>query len=456
MPLLIALALIGQLAEPVFEKKIADMAAQAGPGVAMTVFRDGKPVYEKAFGLADEATKSPYRLDTSFEIGSLSKQFVGAALLILVNEKKVGLKDPIGKHLSQIPETWRAATIEQVLHHMSGIPDYEEIAGYDFYNKERKPEEIIAEASKKPLDFQPDESFSYSNTGYFLLSMIVEKASGMPAGDFFEKRLFRPVGMTRTYAVHRPAGLSMATGYHSRTGSRVAQPPIAWTSTLGAGGIVSTLEDMNKWDQSLYTKQLLPDNLRNKLWGSAKTKAGDTINYGYGWFSGDFRGLQRKDHSGQTNGFTCYYFRYPAQKTMVMVHTNTYNGRLGGIANILSTHFLPEISYFRMKPMPAGGDSEKHLTMLRTALSGVGSFDDFSPAMKDFSTRENAKATRDELWPNVEKTTAFRLLTKKSVPRGKDEKVDLFIYRQDFGTGTQFWTMRFLAGKLIGFNVEDE
>lgn len=291
---LLALFALGQMPDAQFQARIKTLAAAAGPGVAMAVYRDGKQVYANAFGVADEKTKAPYRTDLGFEIGSLSKEFTATAILMLVKQGKLSLDDPIGKYLPEVPETWRAAKIEQVLHHMSGIPDYEEIAGYDFYNSEHKPEEIIAEAAKKPLDFQPGASFSYSNTGYYLLGMIVSRASGQPIGDFLEERLFKPMGMSHTYTIHRPKGLTVATGYHSRTGTRTAQPPIAWSSTYAAGGIVSTLADMEKWDQGLYTSKLLPDNLRNRLWTGTTTTSGDRINYGYGWFVSQYRWIPRQ------------------------------------------------------------------------------------------------------------------------------------------------------------------
>lgn len=450
----LAVLLLSQIAHPAFDAKLDKLAATAGPGVAMSVYQNGKPVYQKTYGLADVASLKPYRLDTPFEIGSLSKQFTATAILMLVKGRKLELTDPIGKYLEGIPPAWKVATIKQVLHHMSGIPDYEEIAGYDFYNKERKPEEVIAEAAKKPLDFQPGEKFSYSNTGYFLLGMIVTKASGIEVGEFLERRVFRPVGMRNTYAIHGPEGVIPAMGYHSRTGTRTVQPPIAWTSSLGAGAIVSTLEDMNKWDQALYTEKLLPAKLREQLWSTATTTAGEPVNYGYGWFSGSYRGLERKDHSGQTNGFTCYYFRFPAQRTMIMVHTNTYGGDVDGIANTLSAHFVPGASYLMMKvpadPQPA--TTAEHLAMLKTSILGDSDMENFSPGIKDFATKDNFKSLRDELKPAIATLKSFRLLVHRS-PRAGSE---VYIYRHEYEAKTFFLTMRFQDGKLSGLNWEDE
>lgn len=462
MPLyavVLASSLLGaQLSSEDFDRKIAKLSAQAGPGVAMAVYKDGKPLYEKAFGLADVAKNEPYRVDTSFEIGSLSKQFTATAILMLVKEGKVELRKPIGTYLPDLPAAWKPATVEQVLHHMSGIPDYEEIAGYDFYNQERKPIDVIEQAAKKPMDFKPGGGFYYSNTGYFLLGLIVEKTSGVPIGDFLEQRVFRPVGMTSTYAVHRPSGLHLATGYHSRTGVQTAQPPIAWSSTLAAGGIVSTLADMSRWDQALYTKKLLPDNLRNLLWSRSKTTSGERVDYGFGWFSGNFRGLERKDHSGQTNGFTCFYLRFPAQHLMVMVQTNTYGGRAGSIASSLAAHFLPGAN-FLAKPVPKDKNpkrSGEQVALLRSTLAGQGDKDRLSPSMNDWATQDRFKSAREELRKDLGETDVVRFLTEWSVLREDGVKTEFVVYRQEKAGKPQFWTLRFTGGKLVGFNLEDE
>ena len=131
----------------------------------------------------------------------------------------IGLED-IGAHLPDLPEAWRAATVEQVMHHVSGIPDYEGIVGYDFYNVDREPRAIIEAAATRAPAFEPGERFEYSNTGYFLLSLIVERESGIPFERFLEQRIFAPLEMRSTYTRAPPEGVTPATGYHSRSGTR--------------------------------------------------------------------------------------------------------------------------------------------------------------------------------------------------------------------------------------------
>ncbi|MEZ0326966.1 MAG: serine hydrolase domain-containing protein [Fimbriimonas sp.] len=327
--------------QPALEAKLETLFKESGvPGAAVGVIKDGTVIYRRAFGVADVDKQTPFTSDMAFEIGSLSKQFTAVSILMLVKEGKFALSDPIGAILPDLPEKWRAATVELVLHHMSGIPDYEEIAGYDFYNRAHEGKEIIASAASKEPAFKPGEKFYYSNTGYYLLSQIVETKAGVPFGKFIEERVFKPLGMTHTYAINRPKDTKLPTGYHSRTGTRVAQPPIAWTSSLGAGAIVSTLDDMAKWDASLYTEKLLPANLRDKLWETTKTLDGSPVQYGFGWFMSTYQGSPFQNHSGQTNGFTCFYNRFPKQKVSVIGFTNTYGGSIYKMVRAATEQFV--------------------------------------------------------------------------------------------------------------------
>lgn len=452
-----------QVSEAAFAKSMAGKVAESGvPGAALAVFKDGKVLYQQAVGLADVERELAYSTEIAFEMGSLSKQFTASAILMLVAEKMLALETPIGSILADLPESWRAATVEQVMHHVSGIPDYEEIAGYDFYNQPRAAVDIIRTAAERKPAFQPGERFEYSNTGYYLLSLIVEKASGLAFDRFLATRIFAPLGMSSTYALERPAGVTVATGYHSRSGTRTAQPPIAWSSTLGAGGIVSTLADMLRWDEALYTDRLLPGALRAKLWEPAKANDGSTIPYGAGWFSERTRGLAHLSHSGGTNGFSCYYLRFPEQHLSVLLHCNTYGGRTGSIPPAAAAHFLPALNYYSL-PVPGDADPEttaEHLAALRQAVLQEGELELLGVGMRRFATETSFAAQREPLRPLLDSSRSFRFLRMRPLGEGTDREdadaVEEFLYRQAHGSGETFWTMRFAEGVLVSLNWEDE
>jgi len=429
------------------------------PGAAVGVFKDGRLIYSRAFGVADEATKKPFTAEMQFEIGSLSKAFTACSLLMLVKEGKLSLSEKLGDILPDLPEAWRTATVETTLHHMSGIPDYEEIAGYDFYNKPREPKEIIDSAATKPLDFPHGAKYSYSNTGYFLLSLVLEKKSGMPSGKFLEDRIFKPLGMAQTYASTIPANANVPTGYHSRTGKRVAQPPIAWTSTLGAGGVVSSLRDLGKWDESFYTEKLLPANLRDKLFETTKTTTGEPVAYGFGWVMGPYRGVARQDHSGQTNGFTCVIHRLPSLHYTAIAFTNTYGGGVVfPLSGLAMAHFEQSLSY-KSLAIPKDPDPERtkrHFAAMRQALYAEGDMAMLRPGLKDFATKPEFAKDRDEAKVSVGSMKKFRFIRNSTRKNASGQDVDEYFYRLDYEGGTVFWTLRFVGCLLGGLNWEVE
>jgi D-alanyl-D-alanine carboxypeptidase len=443
-----------------FDRRMETMFAESKlPGVVVRVVKDGKPVYGKAFGVADVDKKTPSRESMAFEIGSLSKQFTAVAALMLVQEGKLSLEETVGTIMPELPAKWQTATVDQVMHHTSGIPDYEAIATYDFYNQPRQPKEIFEQARKEEPAFKPGDRFDYSNTGYFIISLIVEKRGGMPFGQFLRKRIFDPIGMKSTYADVRASGANPMTGYHSRTGNRVAQPPIAWSSTLGAGGVVSTLDDLTKWDEALYTDKLVKKDLLAKIWTPSKFNDGKTNAYGYGWIETSFRGVKELNHSGQTNGFTCIYRRFPDLHCSVWAFTNTYDG--GGsfrMAKSALVRCLPSLSYATL-PTPTDPDPErtkKHMLALRQALYGGADLSMLSDGMREFATGTRTAETRKEVQKILEVSDLFKFVrvAPRKTPSGV--QIEDFLYRQVRPKGSKHWTLSFSGGLMAGLFVEDE
>lgn len=443
-----------------FESRLdKTFASSRLPGGGVRAVKDGKVLFDRAFGVADIEKKTPASTAMAFEIGSLSKQFTAVAALILVQEKKLRLEETLGEAMPELPVAWQKATIDQVLHHMSGIPDYEEIAEYDFYNLPRKPQDIFDQATKKKPDFAPGEKFYYSNTGYFIISLIIEKRSGMSIGQFLKRRLFQPLGMNSTYADEKPSSVKAMTGYHSRTGIRVAQPPIAWTSTLGAGGIVSTLDDLVKWDQALYTDNLVKKDLLAKIWTPTKFNDGKVNAYGYGWFESRFRGVRELNHSGQTNGFTCIYRRYPDQHFSVWSFTNSYGG--GGVfslARAVITRFLPEANFAVMVASKDNNASRTagHMEAIKQAVIGKGDLALLAANMKDFATADRTVETRKTLQNILGKSETFQFLRVRQRRTPIGDEIDDYLYRQVIPNGNQYWTLGFNKGLLVSLFVEDE
>ena len=228
------------------------------PGLSLAVIQKGRIVKLRGYGFADLERKVPVTPATVFEIGSITKQFTAAAMMLLVEQNKIGLDDPIERYLTGIPEDWKPVTIRQLLTHTSGIADYEEIMGYGAYRNPMTATEVIALAAGKPLDFAPGTKWNYSNTGYFLLTLIIEKVSAEPYSQFVRSHVLDPAGMNHTRSSdpfeiipNRSAGYAYANG---RLANRDAIQP---TATGGAGMLVSTTGDLAKWDAALARQAIL-------------------------------------------------------------------------------------------------------------------------------------------------------------------------------------------------------
>jgi CubicO group peptidase (beta-lactamase class C family) len=225
-----------------------------------------------------------------------------------------------------LPSEWLGVTVHQLLTHTSGIPDYEEIASYDIYRLRVTPEDVIKIAQSRPMDFQPGTGWYYSNTGYYLLSMIVEKIEGLPLGKVLEKRIFAPLQMTQTRMADPEAIIAdRAAGYWvNKTNDLINRNPTETSSTLGAGGLLSSVADLAKWDKALSDETILSSKSKRQMWTEVNIPSGKETHYGYGWMLGDIEGLPATFHYGQVAGFNAEFVRLTQQEFAIIVFTNRY------------------------------------------------------------------------------------------------------------------------------------
>ena len=269
----------------------------------------------------------------------------GAAALLLVQEGRLGLDDPIHKYLTDLPSEWLGVTVRQLLTHTSGIPDYEEIQTYEAYRFRFTPEEIIRVAHSRPMDFAPGQGWYYSNTGYFLLSLIIERIEGRPLGDVLHARIFAPLGMNQTRMAdpediipHRSEGY-----WIDRMDKQLMnRDPTQTSSTLGAGGLLSSVHDMARWDAALYGNTLLTDASKTAMWTPAILPDGTNTGYGFGWDTEPYRGRRAVSHTGQVAGFVSNFTRLPDDEIAIIVFTNRYRVSGRRIREIVADAFLAE------------------------------------------------------------------------------------------------------------------
>ncbi len=315
------------------------------PGGLVAVASRGRIVHLKPYGMANVELSVPVTDSTVFEIGSISKQFVSAAVMLLVQDDRIGLDDPIHQYLSNLPSEWLGVTVRHLLTHTSGIPDYEEIRTYDVYGFRLTPEEVIQIAHSRPMDFTPGAGWYYSNTGYFLLSMIVERIEGRPLGQVLQSRIFEPLGMTQTRMADPEAIIPhRASGYWvNKTGELINRRPTETSSTLGAGGILSSAHDLVKWDEALYGDQLLSAESKATMWTAVTLPNGENTGYAFGWSVRPYRGLTSQSHGGQVAGFVANFSRLPEQEAAIIVVLNRYRVGSGRLRVAVLHTFMPSL-----------------------------------------------------------------------------------------------------------------
>ncbi|MCM2316140.1 MAG: beta-lactamase family protein [Thermoanaerobaculia bacterium] len=302
------------------------------PGASIAVVRDGKLVKAQGYGRASLELNAPATKSTVYEIGSNTKQFTAAAVMLLVEEGKVGLDDTLTKYFPATPPAWKDVTVRHLLTHTSGIRNHVGVPGYmDVFRTnlsfETTParDELLRMFFELPLEFQPGETWAYDNTGYYLLGVIIEKASGQSYWSFLETRIFKPLGMTSTRSTDpRPVVANRALGYGWTKGSFENRPVLYPAIAFSAGSMLSTVEDLAKWDAALGSDALLRRSTRELMWTPAAIRgaAPAPFDYGFGWFVDTYNGRRVVLHSGGTPGFSSAIHRWIDDGITVVVLTN--------------------------------------------------------------------------------------------------------------------------------------
>jgi CubicO group peptidase (beta-lactamase class C family) len=307
----------------------AQRKAQKIPGVGLAVCRDGKLLKASGYGLANVELDVPVTPETIFQTGSVGKQFTSMAVMMLVEEGKIGLDDKLSKYIPASPAAWKDVSIRHLLTHTSGIADYggeEDTMGKGVINfrKDYPEDELVQAFAKMPMDFAPGEKWSYSNTGYVLLGIVIHKASGEFYGDFLQERIFRPLGMTATRIIseadivpHRSAGYRLVKG--ELKNQEWVSPTL---NTTADGALYTNVLDLAKWDAALWERKFVKPSSYEAMWTPVKLNDGKTHPYGFGWFLDNKNRRRAVSHDGAWQGFTMSIVRYLDDHLTIIVMTN--------------------------------------------------------------------------------------------------------------------------------------
>jgi len=310
------------------DASLAPLYRSDTPGAAVIVVKDGKTVFRKAYGLADVAKKQALTPDTALRIGSITKQFTATAILMLMEEGKLRLDDDITRHLPGYPTHGKRITIEHLLTHTSGIPSY---TGKPSYMADMAKDMTVAEMidtfKNDPLEFAPGAVWRYDNSGYFLLGAIIEKVSGQTYAAFLQQRIFTPLGMTHTaYEGHERRAFPHAQGYSPDATGWRPSPRLSMTQPYAAGALVSSVDDLARWDAAVSSGKLLTPANWQRAFTPYTLDDGTRTGYGYGWEITTLRGVPQVSHGGAITGFRSYALRLPEQHIYVAVLNNADAG----------------------------------------------------------------------------------------------------------------------------------
>lgn len=308
----------------------------ATPGCALGVYRDGRIAYARGYGLANLEHRIPITPQTVFDIGSTSKQFTAASILLLAQDGKLSVDDALLKWIPELPAYAQSMTIRHLLHHTSGIRDYltlMSLRGIDFDGITTDRDALDLITRQKEANFAPGSEHLYSNSGYFLLGEIVKRASGKPLPAFAQERIFGPLRMRNTHFHddHTMIVPLRATGY-SASSSAYAISMSGFEQT-GDGAVMTTIEDLLLWDRNFYDAVVGGTQLQRELHVRGVLTRGDTIAYARGLSLGEYRGLRTVRHGGSWAGYRADLLRFPEERTSFAVLCNLGNSTPSRLAD---------------------------------------------------------------------------------------------------------------------------
>jgi CubicO group peptidase (beta-lactamase class C family) len=342
------------------------MSAYAGdvPGASILVIRNDKTVFRRSYGMADLEHAVAATPATNYRLASMTKQFTAAAILLLAEEKRLSLDDPLRQWLPSLPEATAPITLRQLLTHTSGLIDYEEVMSADTSRQLHDSDVLHLLEAQNRTYFPPGTQYRYSDSGYSLLSLVVARASGVDFASFLKRRIFLPLGMTNTVAYEEGVSSVSNRAYgYSRvpTGSAGASRELSWMRTdqsltsavLGDGGIYSSIDDLAKWDRALYGGGPLSEASLRVAFAPATATDDPNVAYGFGWrITGE-----TVWHSGETLGFRNVIVRFPQHRFTVIILTNRNDPEPYTTALAVAKLFVPEADAKRAEQVVVGPDS---------------------------------------------------------------------------------------------------
>ena len=314
------------------EKSIDDIVASYNavdkPGASVLVFQNDKIVFKKGYGYKSIETKEKIEPTTNFRLASITKQFTAMSILLLAERGKLKLEDPVSKFFSNFPAYAKGIKVKHLLTHTSGLLDYEDLIPATQTEPLHDTNCLQLMYTANKLYFPAGTQYKYSNTGYAILALIVEKISGQDFAVFLKENIFTPLKMKTTLAYEQGKSevANRAFGHSFENGSWIQTDQNLTSAVLGDGGIYTNTVELTYWIKALWNNTLLRSGIQNEAWSRKKLNNGKEIDYGYGWHIEEFKNITHPYHDGSSIGFRNSILVFPTQKLMVVILTNRNEG----------------------------------------------------------------------------------------------------------------------------------
>jgi CubicO group peptidase (beta-lactamase class C family) len=297
------------------------------PGCALAIIKDGQIIYQRGYGTANLELSVPITTGSVFNVGSVAKQFTAASILMLAQQGKLSLDDDVRNYVSEVPDFGTPITIRNLIHHTSGLRDHLEMlemSGWRNDDVHTEKDVLDMVARQRTLNFKPGDEYSYSNTGYVLLAVIVKRITKQSLSEFAEANIFKPLGMTNTrfYDDHRAVIKGLADGYLPKEGGGF-QKWMPADDFLGAGSMFTTVEDLARWDKNFYDRKVGGDALIEQMLTPGALNDGEKLEYAFGLLASPYKGLRTVYHNGARLGYRAELVRFPDQRFSVACLCNT-------------------------------------------------------------------------------------------------------------------------------------
>ena len=329
------------------DKLLLEWNKSGSPGGSFAVIKDGNVLYKGGFGYGNLDYDYPNAPNTVFYLASVSKQFTAMSMALLEEQGKISLDDDIRKYFPEIPDYGYKITIRNLIHHTSGLRDYLNLwilKGRSYADVFDEQEIINLIARQKALNFKPGDQYMYSNSGYFLMAVLVKRVSGMSLRDYTNQYFFQPLEMNNTH-FHDNRNMIVKNRAESYVkNDSVLERVHSSFDLVGSGGLVSNIDDLILWDKNYYSNKI---GSGEKLMETILTKGilnnGDTLDYAFGLVHGEYKGLKTIGHSGGYLGFRTHMLRFPEQRFSVIILANLFSMKPGDLARKISDVYLADI-----------------------------------------------------------------------------------------------------------------